>query len=163
MLFTLPVCSQCNCKIPPGHSRLHCFADECEDREKLDLCECCYLRYGHAHPVWRERVWIPADFSWRLRGATVVESLRNSFRYYSQRPCLGLRACLADGTSPFQRCTMLLLVLTSCVAHSGGLGKFQWLTFGEVAARSKHVGRGLQLLGLQPVVTLFFLFSFLSI
>lgn len=57
--------------------------------------------------------------SWRLRSAEPSETLKMSFYYFQNRPCLGWKV---------------------------SLDKYNWLTFEQVKTRAHHIGAGLYLL-----------------
>ena len=74
-------------------------------------------------------MYLAADMSWRMNGLTPCETLSRSFYFFRERPALGERKKLADGT----------------------LGDFEWLTYGEVELRACLFACGLMALGVKRV------------
>jgi thioester reductase-like protein len=111
-LFSTADCFHCKRRIEFGELRHHCFEDECPQR--VDICSPCLKQHGHVHRTFAERVWLPADMSWRLSGRSAVHTFLNCMHFFSARPAVGRPVHDSGG-----RCV-----------------RYEWLTYGELFQRS---------------------------
>jgi small GTP-binding protein len=111
-LFSTADCFHCKRRIEFGELRHHCFEDECPQR--VDICSPCLKQHGHVHRTFAERVWLPADMSWRLSGRSAVHTFLNCMHFFSTRPAVGRPVHDSGG-----RCV-----------------RYEWLTYGELFQRS---------------------------